>query len=106
MVAGRRGWFWMAVGVLVVGVVVVGFGVLFLVMGLEDADRVSSGIGAATGLIGLVIAGIGTLRTRAARTGGGHETGQRGIGATVGMRAKASDHGRVYQAGRDQHIQR
>jgi hypothetical protein len=104
VVAGRRGWFWIAMGVLAVGVIVVGFGVLFLVVGLENAGRVSSGIGAAAGIVGLVVAGIGALRARSARTAG-RAVGQGGEEAAVGMHATVSGRGRVYQAGRDQHIQ-
>ncbi|MDU0295078.1 hypothetical protein, partial [Saccharothrix longispora] len=44
------------VWVVVVVVVVLGFGALFVVLGLDGADKISSGIGAATGIVGLFIA--------------------------------------------------
>lgn len=58
---GRRGW---GVVVVVAGVVIAGAGVLFWRLGLDDADKVSSGIGAVTGVLGLIIGVAGLVGAR------------------------------------------
>lgn len=60
----RQRWPWVVTGA--VGVVLVAGGVvwLFLVLGAEKADRISSGIGAGAAVVGLVMALLGWLRVR------------------------------------------
>lgn len=59
-----RRWPWVATGM--VGVVLVaGGGVwLFVALGAEKADRISSGVGAGAALVGLVMALLSWVRTR------------------------------------------
>ncbi|MFI0409904.1 hypothetical protein [Actinomadura sp. 3N508] len=67
--------------------------VYFAVEGFRRADVIGT-IGAVVGITGLALAvyGMATSRRTSGRTAG------------VQMKAKASGRGRVYQAGRDQHI--
>jgi hypothetical protein len=58
---------------LLTGLVLVAFGVVCLVVGLDKADKIASVVGAVAGVLGLALSGAGTpsaLRTvRASRTG-------------------------------------
>lgn len=87
----RPGRHWGALTVTLSGLIIAGIGLLFLLTGLDNADRISSGIGAATGAIGLVIGILGTLRARSARanTTNPHIT----------VRADATDNAHVFQVG-------
>ncbi|MFB4281048.1 hypothetical protein ACBJ59_37565 [Nonomuraea sp. MTCD27] len=114
-------------GVVVAVVAMAGLGVYFVRVGLEHADKLASVIGVFVALVGLVIAVYGVVGDRAgdqpvqgaeaepdvSASGsrsvaiGGDNSGviSTGDGATnVQMRAEASGHGRIYQAGGDQTI--
>jgi drug/metabolite transporter (DMT)-like permease len=54
------------VGVVVGGVTLIGLGVLFVVAGLDKADKIASILGAFIGLVGLVLAGYGVVLARRA----------------------------------------
>ncbi|MEV8509890.1 hypothetical protein AB0368_34400 [Actinoplanes sp. NPDC051475] len=110
---GRSWWWW-----LVSGAVVAAVGIIFLVLGLESADRVSSGIGAAASLLGLVAGAAGARRARdphapddrqavsepvTERQTGGDPAPRPGV-APASMQATAGDRARIFQAGGDQHI--
>ncbi|MFI7134311.1 hypothetical protein ACIBQ1_52195 [Nonomuraea sp. NPDC050153] len=91
-------------------------GLYFVRVGLDEADKLASVIGAFVGLAGLGVAVYGLIADR--RSGGGGQepppvagggSGEEGPAAVdaavdVRQRAKASGSGRVYQAGRDQTI--
>jgi hypothetical protein len=66
---------------------------LFLLTGMENADRISSGIGAAAGAIGLVVGGISAHRARAA------DREQKSDAPAITVKAEASGSARVYQVG-------
>lgn len=97
----RSGRFHLVLAVVSAGVVVVAIGSLFLLTGPEHADRLSSGIGAGAGVIGLIVSGFGALRARRER--GGEQAPEAGAvpqrPVEVTMRAEVSDNGRVYQVG-------
>lgn len=89
---------------------------LFLALGAERADRISSGIGAGAAIVGLVMAFLGWLRTRSSGTGSGDVPAQGGqpvsntivgvanvqVGGSVasGLAADTSFGGMVVQANR------
>ncbi|MFI6743374.1 hypothetical protein ACIBI9_61755 [Nonomuraea sp. NPDC050451] len=96
-----------------------GLGVYFRRVGLDDADKLASVIGAFVALAGLGTAAYGLVTSPKQHephvpasepdslaiggdTGGITSTGDGAI--NVHMRAEASGQGRVYQAGRDQTI--
>ena len=74
--------------------------VYFVVAGFHLIDTLGV-IGAVVGILGLVLAMYGIVLSR--RTGG-REGQDPSSGPRVTQRARASGHGRVYQAGRDQTI--
>ncbi|WP_141577943.1 hypothetical protein [Actinomadura sp. WMMA1423] len=81
--------------------------VYFAVKGFHWDDTIGV-IGAVVGITGLVLAVAGGLRAR--RSPEGDNATNSGIVSTGGgatntqIQGKATGHGRIYQAGRDQHI--
>lgn len=97
---------WVAVVVLLVGLVLLGAGVLVARAGLENADKISSVVGAAMGVLGVSGAGLGALRARALRASStpSGSAADPAPGA-VTMTARATDDARTYQVGHgDMHI--
>ncbi|MEU7552158.1 hypothetical protein AB0B01_07330 [Streptomyces sp. NPDC044571] len=92
-----------------------GLGIYFAAVGLDEADKLASVIAVFLALAGLGLAVCGIV----ARPGGRQEPSQAPADegrpaasgtaaderADVQLRAEATGRGRVYQAGRDQHIQ-
>ncbi|MBN6040042.1 hypothetical protein [Amycolatopsis sp. 195334CR] len=104
---------WVVLVILVVGLVVAGAGVLVAVAELENADKIASVIGAAAGVLGLVVSGASAVQARRLRPGppraalaeGEPDAPAASPGVRdVSMHAEATDDARIYQAGGDMTI--
>jgi hypothetical protein len=73
------------------GLVILAIGGLFLFLGLDNADHISSGIGAAAGVIGLILVVAGPVRDARASNSGRLPS--------ITMHAEATDNARNYQVG-------
>lgn len=75
MDVGRRLW----IGLVLVGVVLVVGGIvwLFVALGAEDADRISSGIGAASGVLGLLLTAFASWKVHVKGANGSTHPGVR-----------------------------
>ncbi|MGP4029741.1 hypothetical protein [Actinomadura sp. 3N407] len=119
----NRGWVWMGAGLTLAGVA--GLGVYFAAVGLDEADKLGSVVGALAAVAGLSLtvyglaAGSGAagrrVRQSARASGGrilqvgGDQTGQTGSASSGGgaagevrQRAQARKDGEVSQVGGDQ----
>ncbi|WP_143728174.1 hypothetical protein [Micromonospora cremea] len=90
----------------------------FLSVGLDEADKLASSIGALIGVAGLGATACGLLMGRSdgnrsdsaapatdLAEGGAMSTTRGARDFTVHMNAEVNDHGRVFQSARDQHIE-
>ncbi|MFD5090418.1 hypothetical protein ACFWMR_07445 [Amycolatopsis thailandensis] len=98
---------WVAVAMLLAGLVLLGAGLLVGWVGLDNADKISSVIGATMGVLGVAGAALGALRARSLRadsTSPSSSAVESAPGA-VTMTAEATDDARTYQVGHgDMHI--
>jgi hypothetical protein len=97
---------WVAAGAAVAAVAVVGLAVYFVVVGLDEADKLASVVGLFVALvgIGLAVYGMAGARRGGPSDGGAGSQDDPERSGGVHLRAEASGEGRVYQAGRDQTI--
>ncbi|MFD0126107.1 hypothetical protein [Streptomyces virginiae] len=102
MDGSRRTWMWVGFAVAVLSAA--GLGIHFAVVGLDKADKLASVIGAFLALAGLGLAAWGIVRPGAGQAPSPSPSGDDAPVAEPSQRAEASGRGRVYQAGRDQHI--
>ncbi|MET7400419.1 hypothetical protein ABZS66_43725 [Dactylosporangium sp. NPDC005572] len=106
MTGWRRALVW--VSVVVGGLVLVGLGTLFVVLGLARADQLASVIGAFVGLTGLPVAVYGVVLARRALPS--QDGAPLAAGAGTAPPAAGGVHHQVragrdaYTAGRDQHF--
>lgn len=94
--------------IVIAGSVVTGAGVLVLLAGLEDADKISSVVGAVAGVLGLAVSIAGALRARGSQenSASAAPASSDGVEAKpavrdVSMLAEAAGDARIYQAGGD-----
>lgn len=91
------------VGACAIGVTLAGLGGCFVVIGLDEADRLASVVGSLVGVVGLGLSGYGLLLTRRAPGGPSGEAGSTprpdGGGVTNTI-SGGTVHGPVFQ-GRD-----
>ncbi|MFF0123777.1 hypothetical protein ACFYP7_31350 [Micromonospora arida] len=92
--------------------------VYFLSVGLDEADKLASSIGALIGVAGLGVTACGLVMGRSDGTRSdsaelARDLAEGGVGSTIDgarvmtvhMEAEVNDHGRVFQSARDQHIE-
>ncbi|MGH3815324.1 MAG: hypothetical protein ACRDUV_23225, partial [Pseudonocardiaceae bacterium] len=91
----RRGWVvWVAVGVVVLAI-----GGVMLWIGLDDADKVGSVVGALCGVVGLGLSGYGLVQARSGRSDGGPVTNSITGSDVVAPVVQAGSIGRAAVAG-------
>jgi hypothetical protein len=79
----------------------------FLAVGLDEADKLASSIGALIGVAGLGATAYGLVmgHSDGSRSGSAEPARDGARALTVHMNAEVKDHGRVFQSARDQHIE-
>ncbi|WP_189172327.1 hypothetical protein [Pilimelia anulata] len=95
----RRGNIVGSVAAVVVGAVVAGVGVFFVVTGVKDANQWAGVLGFFIGVAGLVVSGYSAVLTRRSLTRQG--TPSAGVGGVSNTAHDGTYHGPVIMAGRD-----